>query len=90
MELIGQSGLQITKPTAIQFPLSFEEGQIVFFNESDGPATQEMIDEFIAKFATGTNRVLMWEEESSLYFGVVNTVDGIAEIHYIQIQIGKN
>jgi hypothetical protein len=32
----------------------------------------------------------MWEEESSLYFGVVNTVDGIAEIHYIQIQIGKN
>ena len=90
MEMIGQSGLQITKPTAIQFPLSFEEGQIVFFNESDGPATQEMIDEFVAKFATGTNRVLMWEEESSLYFGVVNTVDGIAEIHYIQIQIGKN
>ncbi len=51
--MIGQSGLQITKPTAIQFPLSFEEGQIVFFNESDG-------------------------------------LDGIAEIHYIQIQIGKN
>ena len=24
MEMIGQSGLQITKPTAIQFPLSFE------------------------------------------------------------------
>ena len=69
---------------------SFEEGQIVFFNESDGPATQEMIDEFVSKFATGTSRVLMWEEESSLYFGVVNTVDGIAEIHYIEIQIGKN
>ena len=90
MEMIGQSGLQITKPTAIQFPLSFEEGQIVFFNESDGPATQEMIDEFVTEFAIVTSRVLMWEEESSLYFGVVNTVDGIAEIHYIQIQIGKN
>jgi len=90
MEMIGQSGLQITKPTAIQFPLSFEEGQIVFFNESDAATTQEMIDEFVSKFATGSSRVLMWEEDTSLYFGVVNTVDGIAEIHYIKIQIGKN
>ena len=49
-----------------------------------------MIDEFVAKFATGTNRVLMWEEDTSLYFGVINTVDGIAEIHYIKIQIGKD
>ena len=90
LEMISQSGLQITKPTAIQFPLSFEEAQIVFFNESDAPATQEMIDEFVAKFATGTSRVLMWEEDQSLYFGVINTVDDIAEIHYIKIQIGKD
>jgi hypothetical protein len=91
MEMINASGLAITKPTAIQIPLSFEEGQIVFFNESDGPATQEMIDEFVSNFATGTtSRVLMWEEDTSLYFGVINTVDGIAEIHYIKIQIGKN
>ena len=88
--MINSSGLQITKPTAIQIPLSFEEGQIVFFNESDASATQEMIDEFVSKYATGTSRVLMWEEDTSLYFGVINTVDGIAEIHYIKIQIGKN
>ena len=49
-----------------------------------------MINEFIGKFATDTSRVLMWEEETSLYFGVIQTVDGIAEIHYIKIQIGKN
>ena len=49
-----------------------------------------MIDDFVSKFAGGTSRLLMWEEDTSLYFGVVNTVDGIAEIHYIQIQIGKN
>jgi len=88
--MINESGLEITKPTAIQIPLSFEEGQIVFFNESDASATQEMIDEFVSKYATGSSRVLMWEEETSLYFGVINTVDGIAEIHYIKIQIGKN
>ena len=90
MEMIGESGLQITKPTAIQIPLSFEEGEIVFFNESDTLATEEMINEFISKYATGTSRVLMWEEDTSLYFGVINTVDGIAEIHYIKIQIGKD
>jgi len=90
MQMIDASGLVITKPTAIQFQLSFEEGQIVFFNESDAAATEEMINEFIDKFATGTSRVLMWEEDTSLYFGVIQTVDGIAEIHYIKIQIGKD
>ena len=90
MQMLDESGLVITKPTAIQFQLSFEEGQIVFFNESDAAATEEMINEFIGKFATDTSRVLMWEEETSLYFGVIQTVDGIAEIHYIKIQIGKN
>ena len=90
MEMINASGLTITKPTAIQIPLSFEEGEIVFFNESDTPATEEMINEFIATFAQGTSRVLMWEEDTSLYLGVINTVDGMAEIHYIKIQIGKN
>jgi hypothetical protein len=90
MEMINASGLTITKPTAIQIPLSFEEGEIVFFNESDTLATEEMINEFISKYATGTSRVLMWEEDTSLYFGVINTVDGIAEIHYIKIQIGKD
>ena len=90
MEMINASGLTITKPTAIQIPLSFEEGEIVFFNESDTLATEEMINEFISKYATGTSRVLMWEEDTSLYFGVINTVDGNAEIHYIKIQIGKD
>ena len=49
-----------------------------------------MINEFLNTFAIGTSRVLMWEEDTSLYLGVINTVDGIAEIHYIKIQIGKD
>ena len=60
------------------------------FNESDKAATEEMINDFMSKYATGTSRVLMWEEDTSLYFGVIDTVDGIAEIHYIKIQIGKD
>ena len=90
MEMISTSGLTITKPTAIQIPLSFEEGEIVFFNESDKDETEKMINEFMDEYAVGTSRVLMWEEDTSLYFGVINTVDGIAEIHYIKIQIGKD
>ena len=49
-----------------------------------------MINDFISKYATGTSRLLMWEEDIFLYFGVINTVDGIAEILYIKIQIGKD
>ena len=48
------------------------------------------LDLTINTFAIGTSRVLMWEEDTSLYLGVINTVDGMAEIHYIKIQIGKD
>ena len=90
MAIFEEKQLNVTVPTSIQIPLSFNEGEIVFYSESDLEDTTNLINEFLNEFASvsGT-RVFNWEENDTLFFGTIKLVDGIPEMHYIEIQIGK-
>jgi len=90
MAIFEEKQLNVTVPTSIQIPLSFSEGEIVFYSESDLEDTTNLINEFLNEFASvsGT-RVFNWEENDTLFFGTIKLVDGIPEMHYIEIQIGK-
>ena len=77
------------KPTSIQIPISFLEGEIVFYTESDLEDTEQMISDFVENNLGTSSRIMMWEEESVIYLGTVKVVEGIAELHYISIQVGK-
>ena len=90
MDIFEEKQLNVTVPTSIQIPLSFNEGEIVFYSESDLEDTTNLINEFLDEFASvsGT-RVFNWEEDDTLFFGTIKLVDGIPEMHYIEIQIGK-
>ena len=90
MDIFEEKQLNVTVPTSIQIPLSFNEGEIVFYSESDLEDTTNLINEFLNEFASvsGT-RVFNWEEDDTLFFGTIKLVDGIPEMHYIEIQIGK-
>ena len=90
MAIFEEQQLNVTVPTSIQIPLSFNEGEIVFYSESDLEDTTNLINEFLNEFASvsGT-RVFNWEEDDTLFFGTIKLVDGIPEMHYIEIQIGK-
>ena len=89
MLMFDEKGLVLTKPTSLQIPISFLEGEIVFYTEADLEDTENMISEFVKDHLGSSTRVLMWEEESVIYLGSVKLVDGIAELHYISIQVGK-
>ena len=89
MAIFDEKDLVLTKPTSIQIPISFLEGEIVFYTEADLEDTQKVIDEFVKTHLGSSSRVLMWEEESVIYLGSVKIVDGVAELHYISIQVGK-
>ena len=90
MAIFEEKQLNVTVPTSIQIPLSFNEGEIVFYSETDLEDTTNLINEFLNEFASvsGT-RVFNWEENDTLFFGTIKLVDGIPEMHYIEIQIGK-
>ena len=82
--------ITIAEPTSIQIPLSFNEGQIFFFTESDREDTEEFLNEFIDDWVKPrSERVFMWQEENNLNIGTVFAKDGISEIHYVSIEVGS-
>ena len=82
--------IAIAEPTSIQIPLSFNEGQIFFFTESDREDTEEFLNEFIDDWVKPrSERVFMWQEENNLNIGTVFAKDGISEIHYVSIEVGS-
>ena len=89
MAIFDEKELVLTKPTSIQIPISFLEDEIVFYTEADLEDTENMISKFVDSNLGSSSRVLMWEEESTIYLGTVQIVDGVAELHYISIQVGK-
>ena len=88
LAIFEDKGLVMIKPTSIQIPISFLEGEIVFYTESDLEDTEKVITDFVENMVVSP-RIMMWEDESVIYLGTVKVVEGIAELHYISIQVGK-
>ena len=88
LAIFEEKGLVMIKPTSIQIPISFLEGEIVFYTESDLEDTEKVITDFVENMVVSP-RIMMWEDESVIYLGTVKVVEGIAELHYISIQVGK-
>jgi len=85
-----ENNITVSEPTSIQIPLSFNEGQLFFFTESDRINTEEFLNEFIDDFVKPrSDRVFMWKEENNLNIGTIFVKDGISEIHYVSIEVGN-
>ena len=88
--LLEEQELEILTPSAIQVPLSFEEGKIAFFSQAELEDTEKLITEFLDDFVKPrTERIFMWEEDNILNLGTIVIVEGIPEMHYISIEVGK-
>ena len=85
-----KNGISIAEPTSIQIPLSFNEGEIIFFTENDQEDAEEFLDQFIDDFVKPrSDRVFMWQEENNLNVGTILVKDEIPEIHYVSIEVGN-
>ena len=88
--LLEEQELEILTPSAIQVPLSFEEGKIAFFSQAELEDTEKLITEFLDDFVIPrTERIFMWEEDNILNLGTIVIVEGIPEMHYISIEVGQ-
>jgi hypothetical protein len=82
--------ISIAEPTSVQVPLSFSEGELFFFTESDRTDTEEFLLKFIDDFVKPrSDRVFMWQEENNLNIGTILVKDGISEMHYVSIEVGN-
>ncbi len=85
-----EKGLEIITPTSLSIPLSFKEGEVSLFSNADVEATDKLLDKFLNDFVLQkTKRVVMWQDEDTINFGTIITVEGVPELHYIAIEVGK-
>jgi hypothetical protein len=87
--LFFNKDIRILKPTAIPLILTFLEGTAAYASESDWPAAQGLIDDFITSWLQGQNltRVFSWEEGKAVHFGVIVTIEDVQELHYIAVEL---
>ena len=91
-EVFINEELELLEPTSLQIPISFKEGEIVFFSEAELSETEELIQQFIDDFVKPrSERVLMWESQDGeiVNVGTIVIVENIPEIHFISIEVGK-
>ena len=85
-----ENGLEIITPTSLSIPLSFKEGEVSLFSNADVEATDKLLDKFVNDFVLHkTKRVVMWQDEDTINFGTIITVEGVPELHYVAIEVGK-
>lgn len=85
-----ENDIEISEPTSIQIPLSFNVGELFFFTENDRKDAEEFLSEFIDDFVKPrSDRVFMWQDETNLNIGTVIVKDGLPEIHYVSIEVGN-
>ena len=82
--------LEIITPTSLSVPLSFKEDAISLYSQADSEATDKILDKFISKFVLQkSKRIIMWQETDTVNIGVITTIDGVPELHYVSVIVGK-
>ena len=92
-QVLVDSGLSVDEPTGLSVPLSFNEGELFFYSDRDRGETEEAPLQFIDDFVVpGTDRVLMWEEETDegvmINIGTIVIKDNVPELHYVSVGVG--
>lgn len=84
------SGVRVLQPSSITIPLAFEENHIIFYTDAETEDTVSLVSAFVDDFVKPrADRVFMWEDGDMLNIGTTLVRDGIPEIHYIVVEIGK-
>jgi len=85
-----EKNLEIITPTSLSIPLSFKEGEVSLFSQVDTETTEKLLNKFAEEFVLQkTKRVLIWQDEDTVNIGVIANVEGVPELHYVSVEVGK-
>ena len=86
--ILEDQKISVLTPQTIQFPLTFEEGNVSFTQQSDLDNTKGLISTFVKNFVNPqSNRVLFWQENGTVNLGAIVVEDNVPELHYISIGV---
>lgn len=88
-KILEDDNITIVTPTTIQLPLTFQEGQVSFEQQSDIDNTKALVSNFVKNFVQpNNNRVLFWQENDTINLGAIVVSSNVPELHYISIEVG--
>ena len=85
-------GLSLAKPALISAPLTFNEADTHYMFDSDFADTERTIPKFFKDFGSSScESIFEWEgDDTKVNYGIMNEVNGIAENHYVSIEVDSN
>jgi len=89
LKLFEDKNISVLKPTTIAAPLTFQEQEVIYDTDEDFENVERGINSLIDGWLSAdTTRVLMWDDDEKVNFGVATILDGITEMHYVSIEVG--
>jgi len=92
MDLVSvfeSQGVTVVEPTMLNPSAAFLEGSVTYVSADEWNSTKALLDAFIERWAVAEGKVLMWQEDSTLNFGVLVNIGGVVELHYITVRLGS-
>lgn len=86
--ILKDDKLDVVTPTTISLPLTFLEGSTTFEQATDIDNAKNLIGQFVKDFVEPNNRIIMWQENSTVNLGTIAVVNSVPELHYISIGVG--
>ncbi|MGQ9543385.1 MAG: UPF0182 family protein [Candidatus Bathyarchaeia archaeon] len=87
INIFKQANISLATPKSLNPHISYLEGVTDYTSKEQWNSTRKLLEDFIAEWATGADKTLMWQENSKLNFGVLINVKGIVELHYISVNL---
>ena len=74
-------------PEALNPTVSYNEGMTDYVSVDQWNQTRQIVEDFISDWVIETDKILMWREGSNINFGVLISIDGITELHYVTVNL---
>ncbi|MBS7622582.1 UPF0182 family protein [Candidatus Bathyarchaeota archaeon] len=87
IDLFEAAGVRLSTPSALNPHISYSEGAVDYTAGDRWNSTREVVERFITEWASKTDKTLMWQEKSTINFGVLINVEGIVELHYVSVNL---
>jgi hypothetical protein len=87
LNIFEKANVTLMTPEALNPPVSYNEWTTDYVSIDQWNQTRHLVEDFISDWAIETDKILMWQEGSTINFGVFLNIDGITELHYVTVNL---
>jgi hypothetical protein len=87
LNVFKETKIGLVTPRALNPQASYSEGTANYTTTYQWNSTKQFLEGFVSEWSSKTDKILMWQDKSTLNFGVLVNVEGIVELHYVSVNL---